>query len=203
MANFYTWDPHCHFWLLQNPQWFFGLWGSLGNRQWRKKLKKCIFHIPPPSLWQISILATRIAISEYNKTRNGFLDPGGHQKTVCEEKRKKWVFYLPPPAMVFWTLGVTKKQAVKNFYEKMRFSNYTSVPMANFYTCNPHCHSWILQNLRWFFGLWASPGNRQWRKTPTSGHIVIRYGEFPYLRPALPIACFLVTLRVQSYRNSP
>ena len=171
MANFYTCDPHCHFWILQNPQWFFGLWGSLENRLWRnffKKcvfkfhlrpygeflylrpvlpflnitkpamvfwtlgvirkqsvkiffLKKCVFHIPPPSLWRISILATCIAISEYYKTRKCFLDSGGYQETVWEEKM-----------------------------EKVCISNFSSVAMVNFYNCDPRSHFWILQNPQWF-----------------------------------------------------
>ena len=59
-------------------------------------MKKCVFHIPPPSLWRISTLATLIAISEYYKTRK------------C-----------------FWTLWVTRKQAKNIFFEKFKFFLWT------------------------------------------------------------------------------
>ena len=49
------------------------------------KWNKCVFPILPPSLRQISILAKHIAISEYYKPPNGFLDSGGHQETGCED----------------------------------------------------------------------------------------------------------------------
>ena len=74
---------------------------------------KCIFQISPPSLWRISMLVTRIVISKYYKTRNGFLVSRGHQDTVCED----------------------------SFFGKIRISNFTSIAMANFYTCDPHYHT--------------------------------------------------------------
>ena len=72
-----------------------------------------------PSQWRISILAIRIAIPEYYKTRNCFLDSGGHQEAGREEKIEKNVFFQTLP----W---------------------HSSFVLANFHSCD--CHAWILQN---------------------------------------------------------
>ena len=66
---------------------------------------KCIFQISPLSLWRISMLVTRIAISKYDKTRNGFLDSRGHQDTVCEDFfLEKFVFQISPPLL--WRISI-------------------------------------------------------------------------------------------------
>ena len=126
-------------------------------------LEKFVFQISPPSLWRISMLVTRIAISKYYKTRNGFLDSRGHQDTVCEDFfLKKCIFQISHPSLwqisiVATRIAISKYYKTRNdfldsrghqdtvcedffFLEKMHFSNFTSVAMANFYSCDPHCH---------------------------------------------------------------
>ena len=91
--------------------------------------------------------------------------------------------------MFFGLWGLSGNSLWRKKMKKVCFSNFTTVHMANFYTCNLHCHFWILQNPQCFLN---SGGYQEtvceeffWKNAFFKFHLR-PYGEFLYLRPALP-----------------
>ena len=100
------------------------------EKNWKNAYFKFHLFTRCPSLWRISILATRIAIPEYYKTRNSFLDPGGHQKTGCEDffwkKLCFFKFHLLTRCPSLWRISILATRIAIPEYYKTRNSFWDS-----------------------------------------------------------------------------